>query len=147
MVPKKAREFKKAVAAELGLPEDVVNAFIDFYWERVRKIMAGLDHEILEIPNLGTFNVKHWKIDDTVKMHKATIAKSEGKFSAYSVKKDLIDRIEKLEKIKSLVEQRNIKFKAIRDARNNKTNLEEQGPDMGGSDQQDLQEGSCGESI
>lgn len=143
MVPKKAREFKKAVATELGLPEDVVNAFIDFYWERVRKLMSGLDHEIIEIPNLGTFNVKHWKIDEAVKIHKATIAKSEGRFSAYAIRKDLTDRVEKLEKIKGLVELRNIKFKAIKDARKIKENLEKQGPDISRLDEQNLQEGSC----
>ena len=147
MIPKKARDFKKSVAQDLGLPEDAVNAFIDFYWERVRKLMSGLECEIIEIPNLGMFNVKHWKIDETVKEHKLTIARAEGKFSAHAVRNDLIDRIEKLEKIKSLVEQRNIKFKAIRDARKAKANMEEQKPDTSGPNQQDLQEGSCGESI
>lgn len=138
MVPKKANDFKKAVAEELGLPEKLVNDFIDFFWDRVRTHMSELNYETLQIPNLGTFKVKHWKIAETVEKHKATIIRVEGKFAGYRMKMDLTDRIEKLERIKILVEKRELKFKAIRDARKDKNNMEEQGPDMGGPDQQDL---------
>lgn len=138
MVPKKANDFKKSVAEELGLSEDLVSNFIDFFWDRVRTHMSELNHETLQIPNLGTFKVKHWKIDETVESHKATIIRVEGKFAGYRMKIDLTDRIEKLEKIKNLVEQRELKFKEIRDARKNKDNMEQQSPDMGGVDKQDL---------
>lgn len=138
MVPKKANDFKKSVAEELGLSEDLVSNFIDFFWDRVRTHMSELNYETLQIPNLGTFKVKHWKIDETVESHKATIIRVEGKFAGYRMKIDLTDRIEKLEKIKNLVEQRELKFKEIRDARKNKDNMEQQSPDMGGVDKQDL---------
>lgn len=138
MVPKKAKDFKKEVAEELGLPVNVVSDFIDFYWERVRKLMTGLDHEMIQIPNLGTFKVKHWKIAETTEKHKATILRVEGKFMGYKIKVDLTDRIEKLERIKGLVAQREVKFKEIRDAREAKNNLEEQNPNTSGSMEQDL---------
>ncbi|HPP18604.1 MAG TPA: HU family DNA-binding protein [Candidatus Dojkabacteria bacterium] len=138
MVPKKANDFKKSVAEELGLSEDLVSNFIDFFWDRVRTHMSELNHETLQIPNLGTFKVKHWKIDETVESHKATIIRVEGKFAGYRMKIDLTDRIEKLERIKNLVEQRELKFKEIRNARKNKDNMEQQSPDMGGADKQDL---------
>jgi nucleoid DNA-binding protein len=143
LVPKKANDFKKSTAEELGLPEELVSAFIDFFWDRVRTHMSELNHETLQIPNLGTFKVKHWKIDEIVESHKATITRVEGKFAGYRMKMDLTDRIEKLEKIKSLVQERELKFKAIRDARKDKNNMEEQGPDTSRPDEQDLQEGSC----
>ena len=138
MVPKKAKDFRKAVAEELGLSEDLVDNFINFYWERVRKHMTNLDHGALQIPNLGVFKVKHWKIDETVEKHKATIIRVEGKFAGYRMKIDLTDRIEKLEKIKSLVQEREVKFKEIRDARKNKNNLEKQEPYTSGLPEQDL---------
>lgn len=147
MVPKKANDFKKPTAEELGLPENLVSDFIDFFWDRVRTHMSELNHETLQIPNLGTFKVKHWKIDETIEDHKATIIRVEGKFSGYRMKVDLMERIEKLEKIKKVVEQREQKFKEIKDARKNKSNMEEQSPDMGGLDQQDLQERSGGEDL
>jgi len=138
LLPKKAKTFKKGVAEKLNLPEDLVNDFINFYWERVRKHMSDLEHGALQIPNLGIFKVKHWKIDETIEKHKATINRVEGKFAGYQMKVDLTDRIEKLEKIKSLVQERELKFKEIRDARKNKNNLEEQNPNPSGSLEQDL---------
>lgn len=138
MVPKKANDFKKSTAEELGLPENLVSDFIDFFWDRVRTHMSELNHETLQIPNLGTFKVKHWKIAEMVEKHKETIIRVEGKFSGYRMKMDLTDRIEKLERIKILVEKRELKFKEIRDARKNKDNMEEQGPDTSGLHQQDL---------
>lgn len=147
MVPKKANDFKKSTAEELGLSENLVSAFVDFFWDRVRTHMSELNHENLYIPNLGTFKVKHWKIDEAIEKYKAIIAKGEGKFEEYRAKVDFMDRIEKLENIKKAVQEREIKFKQIRDARQTKDNMEKQGPDMGGPDQQDLQERSGGENI
>ena len=147
MVPKKANDFKKSTAEELGLSEKLVSDFIDFFWDRVRTHMTEVNYETIQIPNLGTFKVKHWKIDETVEKYKQTISRVEGRFSAYKMKVDITDKIEKLEKIKEVVKQREIKFKAIKDARKNKSNLEEQEPDTRGLDQQDLQEKSGGEDL
>lgn len=140
MVPKKAKEFKKATAEDLGLSENLVSNFIDFYWQRVRKLMSDLEHEAIQIPNLGTFKVKHWRIDETVEKHKATIVRVEGKFAGYQMMVDLTKRIEKLEKIKELVEKREVKFKQIKDARKNKDNMEEPGSDMGRLQEPDIQD-------
>lgn len=140
MVPKKAKEFKKATAEDLGLSENLVNNFIDFYWQRVRKLMSDLEHEAIQIPNLGTFKVKHWRIDETVEKHKATIVRVEGKFAGYQMMVELTKRIEKLEKIKELVEKREVKFKQIKDARKNKDNMEEPGSDMGRLQEPDIQD-------
>lgn len=143
MIPKKAKDFKKPTAEELGLPEDLVRNFIDFYWEKVRKNITELNHEALYITNLGTFRIKHWKIDETVERLKSKIKGAEGKFERYNLKTDLTDRIQKLEKIKTELEEQELKFKKISDARKNKDDMEEQDPNTSGSDEQDLQEGSC----
>lgn len=140
MVPKKANDFKKPTADELGLPEDLVSDFVDFFWDRVRTHMSKLDYETLLIPNLGTFKVKHWKIDETVKTYAEIITKVEGRFSEYKVKMDLTDRIEKLEKIKLSAQKREEKFKKIKNARKNKENMEEQNSDMGRPQEPDIQD-------
>jgi len=140
LVPKKANEFKKSTAEELGLSEKLVSDFIEFFWDRVRTHMSELNHETVQIPNLGTFKVKHWKIDETVEKHKATIVRVEGKFAGYMMKVDLTDRIEKLEKIKEAAAKRELKFKEIKDARKNKNNLEEQSSDMGRLQEPDIQD-------
>ena len=140
MVPKKANEFKKLTAKDLELSDNLVSDFIDFFWDRVRTNMTQLNHESIQIPNLGTFKVKHWKIDETVEKHKETIVRVEGLFSAYKIKVDLADKIEKLERIKQLVEKREVKFKQIKDARKNKDNMEEPGSDMGRLQEPDIQD-------
>jgi nucleoid DNA-binding protein len=140
LVPKKAKEFKEPTAKDLKLSEKLVSDFIDFYWARVRKHMSDLEHEAIQIPNLGTFKVKHWRIDETVEKHKATIVRVEGKFAGYQMMVELTKRIEKLEKIKELVQKRELKFKEIKDARKNKDNMEEPGSDMGGLQEPDIQE-------
>ena len=138
MVPKKAKDFRKAVAEELGLSEYLVNDFIDFYWDTVRTHMSDLDHIAIQIPNLGTFKIKEARIPETIEKYKATIIRIDGKFAGHRIKMDLTDRIEKLEKIKLVIDQRDEKFKEIKDARKNKNNLEEQEPDTSGLPEQDL---------
>jgi hypothetical protein len=69
----------------------------------------------------------------------------EGKFTEHIVKRDLEERIAKLHLVKKSVEETELKFKEIRDARNNKNNMEEQSPDMGGLSKQSDQEGTCRE--
>ena len=147
MVPKKARDFRKAVAEELQLPENLVNDFIDFYWDAVRTHMSALDYVAIQIPNLGTFRVKESKIDETIEKYKVSVTKVEGKFAGHRMKKDFTDRIEKLEKLKLVINEREAKFKVIRDARKAKNNLEEQKTNMGGLDKPDSQEESCRDSI
>jgi hypothetical protein len=145
LVPKKAKDFKKPTAEDLGLAENLVNDVIDFYWTKLRKHISALDYDNINIPNLGVFKVKHWKIDETVEKYKLHISRMEGKFTEHIVKRDLEERIAKLHLVKKSVEETELKFKAIRDARNNKNNMEEQGPDMGGLSEQSDQEGTCRE--
>jgi hypothetical protein len=140
LVPKKAKDFKKPTATDLGLPEDLVNNVIDFYWEKVRKHMSALDYANIKIPNLGIFKAKHWKIDETVVKYKEHIGRMEGKFAEHIVKRDLEDRIAKLEAIKKVVEETELKFKKIRDARKSKNNLEEQSSDLEGLSELDSQD-------
>jgi len=145
--PKKAKDFKKPTAEELDLSKDLVSKLIDFYWERVRRHMSGLEHEAIQINNLGIFKVKHWKIDETIEKYKMISSKAEGKFRSYAVKMDLTNQIEKLEKIKKGVLEREVKFKEIKDARKLKENMEEQDSNTSGSNEQDIQEKSCREDI
>lgn len=124
MVPKKSNLFKKATAEELKLSEDLVDDFIDFYWKRVRECMSNLEHDGLQIPNLGIFRVKHWKIDETIEKYNITISKISAGFVGYRIKTDLINRIENLKKIKSAVKEQELKFKKIKDEKKNKDDME-----------------------
>lgn len=142
MVPKKAREFKKEVAEELGLSEEVVSNVVDFYWETVRKKMSSLSEPAIEIPNFGIFRVKHWGIDEEIEKLKKIIESKEGNFTQYERKRDLEEKIAALEKIKTTVQEEKAKFKIIKQARYDKRvkdNMEEPQADLGRSEEQDLQ--------
>lgn len=66
--PKKAKDFIPEVAACTDQYEDVVTAVIQFYWEEVRKSLSSLKHNRVHLTNLGDFTIKHWKIEDKIKM-------------------------------------------------------------------------------
>ena len=40
MIPKKAKDFRKQTAEDTGYSKELVNSFLDFYWERVRKDLS-----------------------------------------------------------------------------------------------------------
>ena len=68
MQPRKAKEYIPQVANQLLIPEQTVEDIIRFYWQEVRKSLSSLKHPRIHITNLGDFTVKHWKIDEKVRM-------------------------------------------------------------------------------
>lgn len=68
MRPKKAKEFIPEVAKQLSLSQDLVEDVINYYWQEIRKSLSALKHSRIHLTNLGDFTVKHWKIDDKIKM-------------------------------------------------------------------------------
>ena len=66
--PKKAKEFIPQVANELSISEKTVEDIVTFYWQEIRKNLGTLKHPRLHITNLGDFTIKHWKIDEKIKM-------------------------------------------------------------------------------
>lgn len=145
MVPKKAKDFKGAAAKELGLSEKLVSDVIDFYWKRLRKEMSSLSHLSIELPNFGTFKVKHWALDNEMEKYSNIIKKREGHFSEYAYVKSVQESIAAMEKLKEKVKLQKEKFKEIkakRYAEKNQNNLEEQIPNLGGSEESNIQDRS-----
>lgn len=68
MKPLKAKELIPETAKELGLPEELVNDIVTFYYHEVRKSLSGLDHVRVHLTNLGDFTIKHWKLDEKIQM-------------------------------------------------------------------------------
>lgn len=68
MQPKKAKEYIPQVANELSISEKIVEDIVTFYWQEVRKNLGALKHPRLHITNLGDFTIKHWKIDEKIRM-------------------------------------------------------------------------------
>jgi hypothetical protein len=70
MNPKKSSNFKKEVAQELSVDEDLVDAFVDFYYEKVREALSGLDFPKIYLNNLGTFDLRKRKLEQTISKYK-----------------------------------------------------------------------------
>jgi hypothetical protein len=145
LIPKKAKLFIEAAAAEANVSIELMSTIIEVYWKAVRTNITDLNHESLMIHGLGKFKVKHWKIDEVIVENKEAIkkleARFEGRFKVYNQQRTLEHTVEQLEKIKEGVNIRKEKFKQIREKRNaSKTNnnMEEQGPDTSGLPEQDL---------
>ncbi len=150
MVPKKAKDFRKATAEDTGYSEELICSILDFYWTRIRKEISDLTYPSINIPSLGTFKIKHWKLDETIEHYDQILGRIDGNFSKYKMAKDIRDKVEKIKNIKEL--------KAIEDSRLNikkekrkhdklENNMEEQSLDMGRVHEQDLQEGSNRSNI
>jgi len=66
--PKKAKEFIPEVASQLLIQQTIVEDVINFYWQELRKSLSSLKHQRIHVSNLGDFTIKHWKVDDKIKM-------------------------------------------------------------------------------
>jgi len=53
----------KQTAEQLSLPESEVKVLVLWYWKYYRKEMAKLERTKLEMPGLGTFYLKHWRLE------------------------------------------------------------------------------------
>lgn len=145
MVPKKAKDFRKATAEDTGYSEELVCSILDFYWTRVRKEISDLRYPSINIPSLGTFKVKHWKLDETIEHYDQILGRIDGNFSKYKMAKDIRDKVEKIKNIKELKAIEDSRLNIKKEKRKNdklENNMEEQIPDMGGVHEQDLQERS-----
>jgi len=150
LVPKKAKEFIKPTIEDTGYPQELVSSLIDFYWSKIRKNMSDLVHPSIHVPNLGTFKIKHWKLDETKEHYEKILNRIEGKFSKYKMYKAINDKVERIDLIKELVIKDKERLSKIKELKKNESineNMEEQVSDMGGVQEQDLQENSSGEVI
>ena len=144
MIPKKAKDFIKPTIEETGYSEELVNSLIDFYWSKVRKDMSDLVH-----PNIGTFKIKHWKLDETKEHYQKILDRIEGKFSKYKMYKAINDKVERIDNLKVLMEKDKERLDKIKLKKNESinNNMEEQVSDMARLPEQNLQERSSREVI
>lgn len=68
MNPSKAKNYISETANELKLSEEMVEKVVHAYWYEIRKQLSSLSHPRVHVTNLGDFTIKHWKLDDKIKM-------------------------------------------------------------------------------
>jgi hypothetical protein len=150
LIPKKAKDFRKQTAEDTGYSKDLVNSFLDFYWERVRKELSDLVYPKILIPGLGTFRIKHWKLDETKEHYEQILNRVEGNFHKYAMFKDITDKVQKIEAIKNELLKEKIRLdnkKTLRKNESIKNNMDEEVSDMGGIQEQNIQEKQNRETV
>ena len=101
MIPKKASLLYTELSEELGLPENMIDNILSFYYKEVRKELTELNHPIINLEGLGQFTVKTKTVDSLILKYETMIAKgSDYTFSQYNVKKSYEARLLKLNNIK-----------------------------------------------
>ena len=131
MVPKKAKTVIPETAKELHVSEDLVGDIIDHFYKKIRSKMSELEDGVIMIENLGTFKVNKKKLlKSKLKYEKRLTRLPEtDTFTKYSLRKDALDRITKLDKMLLFLEEEVERKQKVRDKRNednkdDNTNLE-----------------------
>jgi nucleoid DNA-binding protein len=121
----KSRQLYSKIAEDLNHPETLVSDVVNFYYEKVREEIGGLNHTSLKIVDLGTLEIRKG-ILQRYKLREKNVEENFLKnpdFSHYkSVKENLIKINKLLEELKE-EEQRKMLTKNKRDEFINK-NLE-----------------------
>lgn len=150
MNPKKAREFYKEVAQELGLNEELVKDMLEFYWSEVRKALAEMKYHAVNVHNLGTFRIKDWKLQEAIKEYERILAYNDGgSFQKMAMRYGLIEKIEKLKRAQGFIEKdKEKRAKFIKEKYGKiESNMEQPKTDPTRSEELDVQNGSSGNDV
>lgn len=117
MIPKKPIVLYKQVAEDLNQPESLVDTFMTFYYKEVRKLLSDLSYTKINIDGLGQMVVKERTIDGLINKYNARVNKATtNTFSNYFDKKNLEVKLEKMNRIKVVLQQeKELKSKFLKD--------------------------------
>lgn len=150
MLPKKSKDFYAATALELGISEDLVKDAVEMYWSEVRKALTEMKHITITVTNIGRFIPKEKKLRETLAKYERIFKANDGNtFRKMAIKNEVSLRIQKIEKVLSMIEQNKIKKQLVKVKRDEyvKQDLEEQTANTPRPIQQDLQDGSSRENL
>lgn len=104
--PKSYKEFFKTIAKECEVHEDLVEEFIRFFYNEIRKHLEELDHTRILLPNLGTFILRKGRLDRAIKRHKDMLGNIEKTtYVGYGNHLPVKDKLNKMEKAKIRIEK------------------------------------------
>lgn len=139
MPPKKAKEFVEVTAKKLEMNQEFVQDAIDFYWKEVRKSLSELRSPRIVVANFGSFQIKHWKLEDQVKIYENHLKKYNPEnmtFQKHKLKEDVEGRLKCVIKMVEMVEHDSQKRKIVKQKRyanQTENNMEEPEGDLSGN--------------
>jgi nucleoid DNA-binding protein len=134
LIPKSHKIFINPTAEETGFSKILVEDAVGFYYSELRRLLNEIDSISIKIDKLGTFKVKPKEIRRLrarLSTHLNALKDPET-FNQMRIKKDLEDRLKKVERISKMIKEEYERKKQIKQNRNeqDKGNLEEQETDI-----------------
>ena len=119
MNPKKYKEFKKGIAEELKIHPDVVDDFVSFYYNEVRKNLSSLSATHVWIQGLATFSMKKAKLQKSIKKKKSLLGHLN-KMAYNGIEKSMAikDQLDLQEKALAMLNEALEKKKEFKDRKN-----------------------------
>ena len=106
----------------MSLSEEIVEDIVDFYWKEIRNRLDGLEDMTIYISNFGTVYMRRKRLDISIERQKRMLArqypKTYQKFAILSTNKE---KMEKLIRLRELIDKENERLKQKRQARYAKT--------------------------
>lgn len=128
MIPKSHKIFINPTVNDTGFDKLIVEDVVGFYYSELRKLLNDIECTSIKIEKLGTFKVKPKELKilkAKIQNHLNTLNDPET-FNQMRIKKDLEDKLRKVNKIDKLITQENIRKQKIKQKRNeqNKGDME-----------------------
>ena len=103
--PKKYKNFYKDIAKEAEVHKDLVSDFVFFFYAKLRKNLSELEHNKINIPNLGTFSIRHRKLKKAIKRQKDILGNLQKMtFDGFDKSIPVVNKIKKMEDALEMIE-------------------------------------------
>lgn len=122
MIPKSHKIFIKPTADETGFSEVLVSDVVGFYYSELRRLLNDIDSVSIKIEKLGTFKVKPKEIRRLrarLSTHLNALKDPET-FNQMRIKKDLEDKLQKIDRISKIIKEEYERKQQIKEKRNEK---------------------------
>ena len=138
------RDLLPSFAMEMDRPVDEVQAVVTFYYKTIRQKLSGLESVNVKLENLGTFYIKERSLHSHIEMYEKHMDKipSDKSIEDYERKQGVKKKVDLMKEMVSKVANERSRRRTVIDKRFNNEprkehnqDLEEQGSDLGGSDE------------
>jgi hypothetical protein len=105
LVPRSHKKFIEPTAQKLGVDPGVVDDVVSFYWSELRRQLTTMSHHNINVYNLGTFHIKHWKVDEYLATYRKFLDKANvSTFKGFGYKREMEEQYQKLLRLKAALD-------------------------------------------
>lgn len=103
MNPKKAKKFEEDIAKEVEVHPQVVEDFIKFYYDLLRKHLSNLTYPKIFVQGLGTFVIRRKKLNSSIQKQKDILGNiTKQTYKGYEKMVAVKDKLEKLNNMQAM---------------------------------------------